>query len=362
MRHPQHDTRPPRSRRGRLGAFAAGTAMALAAVTLSGVSPGAGATTSSGERAVLTATVPCRLADTRPGSQVGARGTPLGSQETETFAARGAIGQCTAEQLPADAIALALNITTVGASQRTFITIWPEGTRPNSSSLNPAPGQPPTPNAVTVRLGSSGSFEVYNDAGQVDVIVDVVGFYTDHDHDDRYDTSAEVDAKIVAGTADFDTGAEVDAKIVAETDRLIEGLFGTNGSIKVNTRDIQENKNWIEQTRRVAVNRMQFHPIDNTGGRTIGDDGAFVPAASGNNQLWAGVPIPSGVTVTGVSARVLDNSSAADIRVRFYQVAPNGSRQEFASTMVSSGSSSSVRTLTGVALFSNDTATDPFVT
>ena len=52
--------------------------------------------------------------------------------------------------------------------------------RPSASSLNPSPGQPPTPNAVNTQLSSGGEFSIFNRAGSVDVIVDINGYYTDH--------------------------------------------------------------------------------------------------------------------------------------------------------------------------------------
>jgi len=74
-------------------------------------------------------------------------------------------------------VALALNVTAIGATAPTFLTVWPGGTRPTASSLNPVPGQPPTPNGVIAQLSTDGSFAIYNLAGDVDVIVDVVGYY-----------------------------------------------------------------------------------------------------------------------------------------------------------------------------------------
>jgi len=75
-------------------------------------------------------------------------------------------------------VALELNVTAVGATEPTFITIWNNsGSRPLTSSLNPAPGEPPTPNAVTVKL-YDGGFSIYNKAGNVDLVIDVTGYYT----------------------------------------------------------------------------------------------------------------------------------------------------------------------------------------
>lgn len=141
---------------------------------------------------------PCRLLDTRPGSDsVGVRSTPLGPDEAVTLNGRGSNGNCAGPAaLPDGATGLQLNVTAVNASQATYLTLHPTGApRPKASHLNPAPNAPAAPNAVTVKLDDAGRFDVYNRFGTVDVIIDVVGLYTDHHHDDRYYTRAEVDTR-----------------------------------------------------------------------------------------------------------------------------------------------------------------------
>ena len=81
--------------------------------------------------------------------------------------------------IPTDAVGLTMNVTAVRAERQTFWTIWPEGEQqPEASSLNPAPGQPPTPNAVTTSLSSAGEFNVFNNRGTVGMVIDVNGYYT----------------------------------------------------------------------------------------------------------------------------------------------------------------------------------------
>ena len=155
----------------------------------------ASADVSAGDRPVLVPIEPCRLADTRAAATVGPKASPLGPGETHTIDVQGPGTGCTGD-VPAAASSLALNVTSVGATQQTFLTIWSGGPRPLASSLNPSPGAPPTPNAVTVELSPAGTFDVYNEAGSVDVLVDVVGYYEHHDHDDRYYTEPEVDAAL----------------------------------------------------------------------------------------------------------------------------------------------------------------------
>ena len=105
--------------------------------------------------------------------------------ETLNVQATGASGQCTA--VPSNATGVSMNVTSIGPTAPTFLTIWAAGeTRPLASSLNPVPGEPPTPNAVTSELSSTGQFSIYNLAGTVNVLVDINGYYIDHDHDDSY--------------------------------------------------------------------------------------------------------------------------------------------------------------------------------
>jgi hypothetical protein len=118
---------------------------------------------------------PCRLLDTRPDpDRVGPNGT-LGADDTRTIFARGSNGNCT---IPDDAVGLALNVTALNASGGTFLTFWPGGERPLASSLNPSPGEPPTPNAVATTLSDGGTFDMFNLAGSVDVLIDITGYYT----------------------------------------------------------------------------------------------------------------------------------------------------------------------------------------
>ncbi len=126
--------------------------------------------------ATLVPITPCRLVDTRQAGQ-----SPLGSGETRTITAHGTNGpipgsQCT---IPADAVGLSMNVTALAATAETFWTIWPNGAaQPEASSLNPAPGQPPTPNAVTTPISTAGRFDVFNFAGTADMLIDVNGYYT----------------------------------------------------------------------------------------------------------------------------------------------------------------------------------------
>jgi hypothetical protein len=74
--------------------------------------------------------------------------------------------------------AVVINTTAVAPSAGSFLTIYPSDvTSPVASNLNFGPGQI-IPNLVFVKVGSDGNVLVYNAQGTVDVIFDVVGWYT----------------------------------------------------------------------------------------------------------------------------------------------------------------------------------------
>ena len=129
---------------------------------------------------------------------MGPRSSPLGAGEEYVVAARGPQGDC---DLPAGASGIVTNVTAVGASSKTNVRLYPAGAdTPTTSNLNPSPGAPPTPNAVTTDLDAAGEFAIFNESGTVNLIVDVVGYYEDHNHDDRYEVVPE---QFVISPADF---------------------------------------------------------------------------------------------------------------------------------------------------------------
>ena len=158
---------------------------------------------------------PCRLFDTRPaGDNVGLRATPLSSNETFVATVQGTNGKCT---IPTGAISAALNVTVTNPTAASYLTVFPSD-KPLllASSLNWVSGQPPTPNAVTTDLSPDGKASFYNHSGTVDVIVDIVGYYEDHNFDDRYYTKDQTYSKgETYAKTEVDTSSRVDAKIAA---------------------------------------------------------------------------------------------------------------------------------------------------
>jgi uncharacterized protein (DUF1501 family) len=113
---------------------------------------------------------PVRVFDTRDGT--GGRRSPLRGGSTWKVPLAGVAG------VPADAVAVAMNLTAVDATRPTYVCAYPAGeARPITSNLNPMPGVA-TPNLVVVRLGTGGAAALFNNAGSVHLVADVVGYFT----------------------------------------------------------------------------------------------------------------------------------------------------------------------------------------
>ncbi|MEO1058886.1 MAG: hypothetical protein AAFY28_18420, partial [Actinomycetota bacterium] len=123
----------------------------------------------------------CRLTDTRADSQIGPRGTKLDADEVMTVEVHGGQGGCVDDlAIPDDAVGLATNVTVVDATAQSNIRVYRGDLSepPLLSNLNVTPGAPPTPNKVDTQLAPDGTLQVYNFRGSVNVVIDVVGFYT----------------------------------------------------------------------------------------------------------------------------------------------------------------------------------------
>ena len=125
---------------------------------------------------------PTRIADSRctaspPPSFCAAEQIPsqnagfsaLGPGSTSTLTVAGIAG------VPLTATAVVLNMTVTATTKGSFLTVWPGGNMPTASDLNWSAGTT-IPNLVVVEV-SSGKISLYNNAGSVQVICDVEGWY-----------------------------------------------------------------------------------------------------------------------------------------------------------------------------------------
>jgi hypothetical protein len=117
---------------------------------------------------------PARALDTREG--VGAPRARLSARLSGGALDVGLTGRC---GVPSSGVsAVLLNVTAVTPSAGTYVTVFPSGRgRPLASNLNVDPGQV-VPNMVLARLGSNGAASMYNNTGDVDLVGDVMGYFT----------------------------------------------------------------------------------------------------------------------------------------------------------------------------------------
>lgn len=112
---------------------------------------------------------PTRILDSRT-SGVGVEGT-WGPGHTRQLDVTGPGG------VPDDATAVALNVTVTGGTAASDLRLWPNAiAQPQVSSLNWLPGET-VPNLVVVGVGAGGRVNIRNQAGEVHVIADLVGWY-----------------------------------------------------------------------------------------------------------------------------------------------------------------------------------------
>jgi hypothetical protein len=127
------------------------------------------------EGARFRALKPTRLTDTRERTQsllnAGLGGFPLRAGTAVQIPIRGTRG------VPNDAVAVSVNITTVRAEGRGYVTAYPcTPTVPFASTVNLQPGRA-VPNAAQVGLSAGGSMCVYT-THDVHLVIDINGFWS----------------------------------------------------------------------------------------------------------------------------------------------------------------------------------------
>ena len=114
----------------------------------------------------------------------GASYTPVTPSRVMAFQAVGPNDTytLTLPHVPTGATAVALNVTAANPSWDTYVSVCPGGTATDacktSSSLNPYRGRN-TPNMVVVKLGPDNTVKFYNNAGSVELIADLQGWFVE---------------------------------------------------------------------------------------------------------------------------------------------------------------------------------------
>ncbi|MGX6742060.1 Tat pathway signal protein [Streptomyces xantholiticus] len=124
----------------------------------------------SGEGSTYQPVTPNRLMDTRLG--LGVPQAKVGAGQTVTFQVTGKGG------VPSTGVtAVVMNVTATSPTATSYISVYPNGTtRTSASNLNVVQGQT-VPNLVVVPV-VNGKVSFYNNAGSVNLIADVAGYFT----------------------------------------------------------------------------------------------------------------------------------------------------------------------------------------
>jgi len=142
------------------------------------LAPGPAAASSSAPSRFVAVT-PTRVLDTRYGT--GGVSGAVGALQSISVGVAGA-----GRPAPAGATAVVMNVTAVGPTAPSYVTVFPTGTsRPTVSNLNLDAGRT-APNLVTVRVGSGGEVSLYNRSGSVHLAADLFGYYVDDGGESGY--------------------------------------------------------------------------------------------------------------------------------------------------------------------------------
>ena len=143
--------------------------------------------------------LPERILDTRDAT--GDVEGKLGPRATETQQVAG-VGS-----VPADASAVAINVTAANATAASHLRVWPSGeAMPFASTINFQPGAN-IANMVIAEVGDDGEVSIYNHSGEVDVIFDVVGYFPDGTDFDSFAPERILDTRDATGDHQGKVGA-----------------------------------------------------------------------------------------------------------------------------------------------------------
>ncbi|HWL43076.1 MAG TPA: hypothetical protein VNQ73_09040 [Ilumatobacter sp.] len=172
----------------------------------------------------LVGVTPARYLDTRPGAATfdgaaAGRGAVAGGSHIEVqITGRG--------KVPAGAVAALVNVTAVGPDAAGYVTLYPCGTRPGTSTLNYAAGDV-VPNGALVNLSANGTLCAFTKATS-HVLIDVAGYVPAG--------AAKLAPVVPARLADTRSGqATVDGKHAGtgrlDTDGVIEVQIAGRGNV-----------------------------------------------------------------------------------------------------------------------------------
>ncbi|MEP7203742.1 MAG: CAP domain-containing protein [Ilumatobacteraceae bacterium] len=183
---------------------------------------------------------PVRLMDSRSGIGTPAR---FAASQVVELSVVGVVN------IPTNATAVALNVTGILPNVNAFITVFPCGELPPTSSLNPAAGKV-TPNLVIAPVSSTGTVCFFANTG-IDLAVDVVG-YVSSSANNRFTPSTPFRFTDTRDTSRIAINAGQSGLRLAPSQTLIVQMAGVRG-VPDNARAISANLTVVDATDRGFV-------------------------------------------------------------------------------------------------------------
>jgi hypothetical protein len=158
-----------------IGIFGAQQVPAAAAVRAPATAPVTGSASAASNYVPVTHEF--RILDTRIGRCGSSVCHALGAGGTLPLQVTGYVDPVSGSSVPAGATAVVINVTAVGGTSFSLLTVYPAGaTRPQASNINFTAGTA-LANLVTSQLSTGGALDIYNALGTVNVVGDVEGYF-----------------------------------------------------------------------------------------------------------------------------------------------------------------------------------------
>ncbi len=165
-----------------------------------------------------------------------------------------------------------------------------------------------------VTLAADGGFSVYNLQGTVDLIIDVVGVYSDHHHDDRYYTRAEIDEMVQpSGSIAIDAYTAFLTPSI-ETERIVENNYCVRAAPKdLGLGSLSAGGLWaaVPLPAGTVVNTITVHSFATTAQPFTISLGASQPDGSGRSLASSATVRSAGPGATSLTIDVTDQTPLA---------------------------------------------------